>query len=69
MIVPSQQVMVGDHPRFLSWGEHFGGQKTGNFVSSGTVNQFGAFVIEAKKVGLANKWTTWIVIAHLRPLF
>ena len=50
-IVPAEQVRVGDRIRVLP-GESLPVDKTvGDFVSSGTVNQFGAFEMEASKVG------------------
>lgn len=49
-IVPAEQVRVGDRIRVLP-GESLPVDKTvGDFVSSGTVNQFGAFEMEASKV-------------------
>lgn len=49
--IPAEQVMVGDRIRVLP-GESLPVDKTvGNTVSSGTVNQFGAFEMEATKVG------------------
>lgn len=50
-IIPAEQVMVGDRIRVLP-GESLPVDKTvGDTVSSGTVNQFGAFEMEATKVG------------------
>lgn len=49
--IPAEQVMVGDRIRVLP-GESLPVDKTvGDTVSSGTVNQFGAFEMEATKVG------------------
>lgn len=49
--IPAEQVMVGDRIRVLP-GESIPVDKTvGDTVSSGTVNQFGAFEMEATKVG------------------
>ena len=50
-IIPAGQVQVGDRIRVLP-GESVPVDKTvGDTVSSGTVNQFGAFEMEATKVG------------------
>ncbi len=43
-------------------------KSAGDDVSSGTINQYGAFemkAVKAKIVGLADRWATWIVVIAL----